>query len=132
MEDELDMDELYNENCVLQDVLRNLEINSHSVGELWAQALRSRSAFPQYAKLLSFILSIPRNKSQNEFGNELHKYILGKTGMLAAVKSSAKYGDVPPQPRVGLVLDEESASCSSREAEDSECAGSAAGRDSSD
>ncbi|KAK0142464.1 hypothetical protein N1851_019610 [Merluccius polli] len=75
MEDELDMDELYNENCVLQDVLRNLEINSHSVGELWAQALRSR---------------------------------------------------------VGLVLDEESASCSSREAEDSECSGSAAGRDSSD
>ncbi|KAK0146366.1 hypothetical protein N1851_014328 [Merluccius polli] len=133
MEDELDMDELYNENCVLQDVLRNLEINSHSVGGLWAQALRSRSAFPQYAKLLSFILSIPVSNAYSErvfsimkgawtdvrnrcsFNlvrseikvkmnlvmncSEFHKYILGKTGVLAAVKSSAKYGDVPPQPR---------------------------------
>lgn len=134
MHDELDLDELYNESCVLKEILPHLEIHSHPVGALWAQALRSTSAFPQYAKLLSFILSIPVSNAYSErvfsimkgawtdvrnrcsFNlvrseikvkmnlmmtcAEFHKYILGKTGVLAAVKSSAKYADVePPQPR---------------------------------
>lgn len=120
----------------MKEILPHLEIHSIPVGELWAQALRSRSAFPQYAKLLSFILSIPvsnayservfsimkgawtdqRNRcSFNLVCSEIkvkmnlvmncakfHKYILGKTGVLAAVKTSAKYADVrPPQPIPG-------------------------------
>ncbi|KAI2644426.1 NADH-quinone oxidoreductase subunit H 1 [Labeo rohita] len=46
MHDELDLDELYNESCVLKEILPHLEIHSHPVGALWAQALRSTSAFP--------------------------------------------------------------------------------------
>lgn len=40
--------------------------HSHPVGELWAQALKSRSAFPQYSKLLSFVLSIPVSNAYSE------------------------------------------------------------------
>lgn len=67
MEDELDLDELYNESCVLKEILPHLEIHSHPVDELWAQALRSRSVFPQYAKLLFFILSIPMSNAYSEW-----------------------------------------------------------------
>lgn len=129
LENDVDLDELFDENSALQDRLRNLEENS-SVGALWAQALgSSRSAFPNYAKLMSFILSIPvsnaypervfsimkgawtdrRNrcsitlirseiKVKMNLGMtcaEFHRFVLGKKGVLAAVKSSAKYGDAP-------------------------------------
>ncbi|CAM4613636.1 unnamed protein product [Leuciscus chuanchicus] len=66
MDEDLDMDELYNENCALQDVLPKLATHSHPVGELWAQAIKSRSAFPQYSKLLSFVLSIPVSNAYSE------------------------------------------------------------------
>lgn len=131
MENALDMDELYNETCVLKEVLPHLEPHSHLVGELWAQALKSRSTFPQYVKLLSFILSIPVSNAYSErvfsimkgawtdvrnrcsFNlvhceiqvkmnlqmscADFHKFILGKTKVLAAVKSSAKYASAGPQ-----------------------------------
>ncbi len=67
MEDALEMDELYNETCVLKEVLSHLEPHSHPVGELWAQALKSLSAFPQYVKLLSFVLSIPLSNTYSEW-----------------------------------------------------------------
>lgn len=59
LEAALDMDELYNETCGLKEVLRHLEPHNHPIRELWAQALKSRSAFPQYVKLLSFVLRVP-------------------------------------------------------------------------
>lgn len=43
MEEDLDMVELYNESCVLKEVLPHLETQCHPVGELWTQALKSRS-----------------------------------------------------------------------------------------
>lgn len=93
MDDELDLDELYNESCVLNEILPHLVIDTHPVGELRAQELRSRSAFPKYA---CSEIKVKMNLVMN--CAEFHKYILGKTRVLAAVKTSVNYADVgPPQ-----------------------------------
>lgn len=61
-----DMDELYNESCLLKEVLPHLESHNYPAGKLWAQALKSRFAFPQYVKLLSFVLSIPLSNTYSK------------------------------------------------------------------
>ncbi|XP_051803049.1 uncharacterized protein LOC127533610 [Acanthochromis polyacanthus] len=66
MEEHLDLDELYNENCALKNVLAHLDTSSNSVGDLWAQVLKTPSTFPQFTKLLSFVLSVPVSNAYSE------------------------------------------------------------------
>ncbi len=66
----------HNATCVLREVLPHLEPYNHPLHELWAQALKSRSAFPQYVRLLSFVLRIPvRNAYSGRVFSIMKRYL---------------------------------------------------------
>ncbi|CAM4557302.1 unnamed protein product [Leuciscus chuanchicus] len=139
MDEDLDMDELYNENCALQDVLPKLATDtillsfvlSIPVSNAYSERVFSimKGAWTDVRNRCSINLVRSEIKVKMNLQmscGEFHKFIMGKPRELAAAKSSAKYVSAGPPAQPNLRrdrVDEESASCS-REARESARAGS--------
>ncbi|XP_039355758.1 uncharacterized protein LOC120381701 [Mauremys reevesii] len=65
----VDLDQLYDEYCIIKDINSKLEPGNYSVGELWSQVLRNKDSSTEFlnmAKLVSYVLSIPVSNAYSE------------------------------------------------------------------
>ncbi|CAM2111666.1 unnamed protein product [Caretta caretta] len=65
----VDLDQIYEEYCIIKDISSKLELGKYSVVEFWSQVLRNKDGSTEFlnmTKLVSYMLSIPVSNAYTE------------------------------------------------------------------